>query len=674
MSEGIAAHEDDRELSPAWGARRQRPALLALLTAILAFGGTLLLYRDALQLPFLFDDMIHLRWLDGQTLGSIWIGAEGLGYYRPLTMSIWKVEHLLLNSNDPFRLHLLNLLLHAVNASLTGYAAWRACTNRGRWVYTLLATTIFVTFPFSFQAVPSTSSLSKPLIGTLTLVSVLLYWEARRRQSRGFLGFSLLIGLLAPFAYESGVMVPLAIVAVEVLGYSRQEFQRPHWLPILHMVLIWGIVLPLVILMEPEGGAPLRIPSLLMLWQNGVYFVQGLVFPIAPLATHLEQALGVDEYTLVAVLSLIAFIALFAFYRWVKQTRLFLYALSWFAVGVVPLWLMLDFSYVITSPRLLYLGAVGSALQWAGIPVWLWLKLPTRRWVKVVAVAGAIGMLGFGIVYVQQRMTLAREVAEPLWQAAEAAVAHGASSELLYVNVPAWVAPKEPIYRIGTEGLTFIPEYVRVQDFAYVTTGVEPRIRSVVFDPAKQDWKAYIGYAGSAVDWNGLAKRIRRVEAVYVTTYPSEGLRFSKAGDLEESVERPDTSTAPVRFGDAAPTEILLLDAQSEPSNEQLVLHLWWYCQAAPGQDITVLVHVYDEQGQLVAQGDGYPLLGLFPPVYWQPGDLVHDIRYIPLPVGIAGRSFTTVAGWYDTATGERLPSFDDWGQPLPQDTMQVFP
>jgi hypothetical protein len=289
---------------------------------------------------------------------------------------------------------------------------------------------------------------------------------------------------------------------------------------------------------------------------------------------------------------------------------------------------MLDFAYVITSPRLLYLGAVGSAMIWAGVPIFLWTKLAARLWPRALAVAVILAILGFNVAYVRQKMELANAIATPLWQAARAAegrAAEGgaASTSLLYLNVPAWVAPKKPVYRVGTEGLTFIPEYVRVQDFVYVTTGVEPKIRSVTFDPAKQDWDAHIGYAGNGVDWEGLTKRIRRVDGVYVTTYAPDGLRFLQAGGLEATDTPPDADAAVARFGN----QILLLDYQIESSGGELVLDLWWYGKEVPANDVTVFVHVVDQAGQLVAQGDGYPLLGLFPPLRWQPGDLVHDVR-----------------------------------------------
>jgi hypothetical protein len=240
---------------------------------------------------------------------------------------------------------------------------------------------------------------------------------------------------------------------------------------------------------------------------------------------------------------------------------------------------------------------------------------------------------------------------------------------LLYVNVPAWIAPKKPTYQIGTEGLTFIPEYVRPQDFVYVTTGTEPKIRSFMFDPAKQDWPAYIGYAGTALDWPNLARQIRRADGVYRTTYSSTGLSFLEAGTLQAGATT-DQAAALAWFGD----QIRLQDCQTESSGRQIVLHLWWYSLQVPDHDVTVFLHVYDTTGQLITQADGYPLLGLSPPQSWQPGDLVHDIRYITLPPGVTQDGYSIVVGWYDPGTGQRLPALDRQAQPAANDAIQVFP
>jgi hypothetical protein len=415
----------------------------------------------------------------------------------------------------------------------------------------------------------------------------------------------------------------------------------------------------------------LSLPSLLSLWQNGVFFLEGFFFPVTPLATPLVRLLDMDQYLLLTLLELLIFALLFAFYRWVKQLGLFLYALSWFAVGVLPLWLMLDFNYVITSPRLLYLGAVGSVLIWAGVPLLLWMRLPRQWWSKTLAIIMIVGMLGFNVAYVRHKMGLANTVAAPLWQAARAAQDSGQPSSLLYVNLPAWIAPKEATYRVGTEGLTFIPGYVRVQDFVYVTTGAEPTVRAFTFDDAKQGWEAYIGYAGEPLDWAGLTKEIRRAGAVYLTTYTPSGLQFVEAGALlAPGGSQGESETALATFGD----QIRLLDYQFSPTDRGLVVELWWQSLQPPDGDVTLFAHLIDANGQLVAQADGYPLQGLAPPSRWLPGDRMHDIRYFTLPDNLTHEQVTLLVGWYDTNTGDRLSALDQQGQPLPDNAVSLAP
>jgi hypothetical protein len=275
-------------------------------------------------------------------------------------------------------------------------------------------------------------------------------------------------------------------------------------------------------------------------------------------------------------------------------------------------------------------------------------------------------------------MGLARTVAEPLWQAARTAkeAIQGKeddqpSTSLLYLNVPIWIAPKEATYRVGTEGLTMIPEYVRVQDFVYVTTGAEPKIRAFMFDAAKQDWEAYIGYAGDALDWEALTKETRRADGVYLTTYTPAGLRFLEAGAILEAGDGPlDPGAALASFED----EILLLDYQLVPSGEGLVVELWWHSLEVPDRDIILFAHAVDTEGQLVAQADGYPLQGLSPPMRWLPGDQVHDIRNITLPEDLDPTQITLLVGWYDTTTGDRLTATDQYGQPVPNDAISLTP
>jgi hypothetical protein len=101
---------------------------------------------------------------------------------------------------------------------------------------------------------------------------------------------------------------------------------------------------------------------------------------------------------------------------------------------------------------------------------------------------------------------------------------------------------------------------------------------------------------------------------------------------------------------------------------------LWWQGLQVPDKNITLFAHLIDANGQLIAQADGYPLLGLSPPVRWLPGDRVHDIRYFTLPDNVAREQVTLLVGWYDPNTGDRLNAFDQHGQPVPNNAVPLVP
>lgn len=270
-----------------------------------------------------------------------------------------------------------------------------------------------------------------------------------------------------------------------------------------------------------------------------------------------------------------------------------------------------------------------------------------------------LGILSFSVAYVRDKMEMAGKVTEPIWQVVEAAElaesrdAGGTQAVILVLNVPSWAAPKKPTYRIGTEGLTFIPEYVRVQDSVFVNSGAEPEVRAFMHDPVKEEWVDYIGYAGESLDPDDVAAEIRVADAVYLMAYRPESLHLVEAGALEPAGAIGQTGADVARFGDG----IGLADSQITMEGSELVVNLWWGIEAVPGENATVFLHVYDPEGNLVGQKDGYPLADMFPPWYWQAGDLIRDIRIVRLPEALDSGRYTVAVGWYDVETGQRLPA-----------------
>ncbi len=89
-----------------------------------------------------------------------------------------------------------------------------------------------------------------------------------------------------------------------------------------------------------------------------------------------------------------------------------------------------------------------------------------------------------------------------------------------------------------------------------------------------------------------------------------------------------------------------------------------WAGETAVSDTLTAFVHVLGPEG-LIAQSDGPPGAGLWPADWWAVGLLLRDRRTITLPPDRADGPITLEIGWYDAATGARLPVQNAAGENL---------
>ncbi len=110
------------------------------------------------------------------------------------------------------------------------------------------------------------------------------------------------------------------------------------------------------------------------------------------------------------------------------------------------------------------------------------------------------------------------------------------------------------------------------------------------------------------------------------------------------------------RFGEDL---ILLTSHTVSPTpiqaGEALTVTLYWRALQSPPADYQVFVHLLDSTGQLIAQHDGPPRLGLYPTSAWAAGENVVDAHPIRLPADYQGVVQPCV-GLYALDSLERLP------------------
>lgn len=116
---------------------------------------------------------------------------------------------------------------------------------------------------------------------------------------------------------------------------------------------------------------------------------------------------------------------------------------------------------------------------------------------------------------------------------------------------------------------------------------------------------------------------------------------------------------ARARFGAPSGAEIELLgydlDGDGFGAGASPPITLYWRALGPVSHDYTAFVHLCDDAGTPVAQGDGPPLAGALPTSWWLPGVAVRDGRSIDLPEALPPGAYSLRVGLYRFETMERL-------------------
>lgn len=87
-------------------------------------------------------------------------------------------------------------------------------------------------------------------------------------------------------------------------------------------------------------------------------------------------------------------------------------------------------------------------------------------------------------------------------------------------------------------------------------------------------------------------------------------------------------------------------------AGKNIRLTTYWRARDRGVEPLSFFVHVLDKQGNLAAQWDGYN----YSPYYVQPGDIIAQVHFIPIPANFAEGTYRLQLGLYHSLTGERIP------------------
>jgi hypothetical protein len=103
---------------------------------------------------------------------------------------------------------------------------------------------------------------------------------------------------------------------------------------------------------------------------------------------------------------------------------------------------------------------------------------------------------------------------------------------------------------------------------------------------------------------------------------------------------------------------------QPDGIGSRVGLYLYWYTTEPVTESLKAFVHLFDAQGNLVAQHDSVPAMWTYDTQDWQPGEVVVDFHWMEVPPDVVPDAHTIAVGLYNAGTGERWPVLDESGQP----------
>jgi hypothetical protein len=633
---------------------RKRPDLRLLAnptvaSALVSLTLTILLYGDAPLLPLFSDDLIQVPWLESITWHELWTSPSPYRYYRPLWYTVWRLWGMLFGGLYPFGLHLLSLIAHFAASCLVGLlaATWthpspqRSGSKAAEsTMIACLTAALFAVFPFSRQAVAWPGAVYNPLVSGMAAGALVAYDRGRQGNGNRWIALALLLAALAPLTYETGLLVGILVVLVEGLGWFTRRWPRRSWWPVAFLCLL-PINLALWRAVRGKGIVGFGLTPADLRGNVG-YLVQGLIYPIAPLAQRAAQWLSTAPELCLWLVALPTLAVLL--WSGLRRNRsLVLLGGVWFTLFALPPVVSMEADWFALAPRFLYMTAAGASLIWAAaLAEWLLRLRASFRLLATGLVLAALLIPAVGFVW--DGMRLYHVACETIWQAASAA---SQQQSLFLVNLPTRITPHAHTYPLGFEGVTPLPKRVPADRLVYGHTGYPAQ--AISFGVVATDQPPGYSYQpyGQPGGWQDVMRAVRQGRTVYLTRYEADRIHLVEAGAAGTPIPG-----EPVALFNDHVTLLRAVVTCDESAQVHLTAH--WRVEEPVETDATVFAHLITPDGSLITQADGYPLLHMLPFWLWERGEIVRDVRHFP---PVTEGDYVVRLGLWDLSTGDRWPA-----------------
>ncbi len=598
-----------------------------ILAWVLPFLAAAALYTWTVRLPFFSDDVLHFRYATQVQTLNIWTKPDITGiYYRPIVNFILHVG--LVYGGVPLSApiwHMVILWNHLLNLALVGALARALRLKTGAQVVAML---VFALFPFNAQAVVWVLAWFHPLVTTAVLAFCVAglrflnrqdakFAKKRKRKEIGWIAAAWVVGGIAPFIHENGVLAVPLLGWLVLCRYGVRE-TRVRWKQLI-LVMLPPLLCTLLyfwlrrVLFNPVGE---QAALGTYLFENMAVFAQGISFPLQFLAARLPFD-GVTQ----AWLGFAAFVGIVCVVM-VRTThvsslqRTVLAGLGWWVLASLPAALALTPIYVQLSERLLYVAAPGVALVYGALLGSDRARHAlTLRVVRVVTVLGIV-VLSLGFIVGQNRLFEAlgngyREMSDLLREAEDVPT--------LLVNMPQQVDATSYTLPLTREHAFMLHEYLPLRDFVWLNTGREfSQLGAVVYPDILDTWEGYAPYFYSSGNLS-----VAQSDRVILFSLIGGQYRARLAGARVDEIEGMVADFGSVR----------LLSVTFAREGDFVRVELRWRRESDAEIPYVVFAHLLCQQ-ELISQSDGAPVGNLYEFAAWQVGESWIDYRYLDLREG----------------------------------------
>jgi hypothetical protein len=436
------------------------------------------------------------------------------------------------------------------------------------------------------QAVIWVTSFVHPLLMFVMLLASHALLRFLRRPHIGWLALVWLMGLIAPFIHENGVVLAGVLMALALFGgftlngrfvvraalaiapsafaavaylyilasitnslpdFLRSAWNFPIWLrtrglsPLLALTLFGTTIsasrpklrrqwIFAIVAIFATGFLSIFILRDSPVRPRIAYFAQGISYPIQFWTSQITALEPETRAWVGAILFAALVVALwFALKTWAKR-RMLLLALAWIAVTITPPLVFLEYDYLVTAPRLFYPLAPGIALLYGLLLETAWERRNTI--VRAVSIVVIVLLLLINVTFIRDRMGLYQTLTDAYFELIDA-LPDDPNARILVINAPRWLASPYNPFSLDRMGAVFMPDYVNLRDFIWTNTGLEYYDITPIADLNRIYWTDRVTGLGEQLWTPPTAEEIAaRYDYVYVCM--AEGDRIVCRAETED--------------------------------------------------------------------------------------------------------------------------------------------